>query len=562
MKKITRSVLALLLALVMLLQLAPATGGAALAEAPENQTGTEETAATDPPLQTEQERKDYRAEDVLFERTELREAEVKHFQLRDGEMLAVAYGLPVHYETDAGVYEEIDNRLTLQNPDGSRSEEPPDAELRRWQAEQACGNNGNAPEDPRVYRNGGGLLAADFAVLSNAEHLVTLQYKGCSLRMTPLPEERGALGPVVGRIDESQRESFPDGSLESAIMPKNGQSALLYEGLWSDADLQYILTETALKENILIREREDSYSYSFLLELEDLRPAFSEDGGVELLNEEDERILCIPAAWMADAAGAYSDSLRYELQQRDGALVLTVKADPAWVNAEERVFPVTIDPTAMIDWDTSIELGTISSGSPNLANDDLNFWPCNYELPNTLGHVGQHSSTSLDKLRTLIHVGTLPTLPENSTIIRSSLKLRVYCYYYSDYDGVSWFDLEACALTNNHAENGSWCKYHTWNDCPALSDAVLDFHPVRPYFNDYGSGNDNYFFLDVTREAIRWYSDPSTNYGICLRAAKEAGMDASHYGLHVLAQSIVSIRCPVAPISSWSTETPRAWRIG
>ena len=49
---------------------------------------------------------------------------------------------------------------------------------------------------------------------------------------------------------------------------------------------------------------------------------------------------------MTDGAGAYSEAVRYELEQEeDGGWVLTVAAEESWLEAEERVFPVAIDPT-------------------------------------------------------------------------------------------------------------------------------------------------------------------------------------------------------------------------
>ena len=57
---------------------------------------------------------------------------------------------------------------------------------------------------------------------------------------------------------------------------------------------------------------------------------------------------------MIDAAGAKSELVCYEIADKSaGALDLKVIADKDWINAEERKFPVTIDPQ-IVAGDSSI----------------------------------------------------------------------------------------------------------------------------------------------------------------------------------------------------------------
>ena len=527
-----KKLLSVFMSIIMMVQMLPMTANVALAEDGEPVVGMPLDEARKQGLVEDftasPERREYVAEDVLLELTDLRESEVKHFQLTDGNALAIEYGYPVHYETKAGTYEEIDNRLTLRNPDGSSSDEAPDAVLSRWQAEQKTteGGKGNQPEDPRTYRNGGGLLETDFAVLSNSDRLVTVLYGGYSLSMTPQqPGDREEFIPAVGQVEESSRATWPEGSLESAIMPKNGMSSLRYENLWEGVDLQYVLTETSLKENIVIHEKQEEYTYSFLLEVDGLKPVMADDGGIDLLNSEGVCVMRIPAGIMCDAAGTYSEAVEYAVQERAGKLVLTVKTDPAWINADDRVFPVTVDPTIEVMWNSGLEISTICSGSPNASHYNVPFPdPHSDHQRSAFGYVGMEPSSTVRKLETLVHVGSLPTLPANSTVVDSQLKLNSPRYIYWNLIPMV---LEAYALTENEEQNGSWCKYHCWNDRPPLSDYVLDFSPVR--------NETEYMYLDVTREAVKWYADPSTNYGICLKAAEEDGMSNGWYGYATIA---------------------------
>ena len=47
----------------------------------------------------------------IYEVTELREENVKHFRLADGSYVAAQYNYPIHYTDENGEFEDIDNRL-------------------------------------------------------------------------------------------------------------------------------------------------------------------------------------------------------------------------------------------------------------------------------------------------------------------------------------------------------------------------------------------------------------------------------------------------------------------
>ena len=481
MRKMGRTLLSLLLALVMLLQLAPTQAVQAWAE-DGTEAGKEETLAGSPDSTA---RWDYTAEDVLFELGERRDEDEKHFRMADGSTLAVVYGRPVHYLTEDGGYQEIDNRLALYNADGSRSTEEQEAMLAAWQEGAAARQGAEALKaaDGMVFRNNGGMVNASFSVLGSSSQLVRIAYEGKAVGMTPkIPTaqdgKEGLALPAVGRIDNPEKAAEEDDSLSAAILPKHSRSSLTYKGLFETADLQYVLTETELKENIVIHDRADSYVYSFLLETEGLTPRMAEDGGVDLLDENDACIMRIPAGYMADAEGAYSDDVRYELQESGGQVYLTVTADPAWINDEARRFPITVDPTITVMWNSGLEMSTICSGRPNASHYDVPFPdPRSDHRRNALGYVGR-SQNEAEKLRTLVRVNSLPTLPPNSIVENSQLRINSLRYIYRS--DLLPMTLYAYALTENEEQNGLWCKYHCWNDCwDDLSDYVLDFSPVR-----------------------------------------------------------------------------------
>ncbi|WP_289466433.1 hypothetical protein, partial [Klebsiella pneumoniae] len=76
-------------------------------------------------------------------------------------------------------------------------------------------------------------------------------------------------------------------------------------------------------------------------------PEMQSDGSILLKDDESGTVVYeIPAGYMTDAAGEYSDAVAMSIMENeDGNCILNVTADADWINAEERVFPVQIDPT-------------------------------------------------------------------------------------------------------------------------------------------------------------------------------------------------------------------------
>ena len=134
------------------------------------------------------------------------------------------------------------------------------------------------------------------------------------------------------------------------------ESSLIFKDVTPNVDLQYSVDSDRVKENIIIKEKCDNYEYDFGMNIENLETCISDDGKTLQLKDTDSGKVkfYIPAPFMIDAAGAKSELVCYEIADKSaGALDLKVIADNDWINAEERKFPVTIDPQ-IVAGDSSI----------------------------------------------------------------------------------------------------------------------------------------------------------------------------------------------------------------
>lgn len=371
--------------------------------------------------------------------------------------------------------------------------------------------------DTRIYKNTAGLADVSLALSGGAGQLATISYGGYSVSLTPqvnssaTMEGTAAMGSearkqaqIAGQIRQLESVAGPN-SFQARIMPPNLSSALLYEGMFDQADLEYIVAESSLKENIIVNARASAYVYSFLLDPDGLTPVQLETGSIELRDGGDKAVFIIPAGYMFDAKGDSSMEVTYELEEaRGGKYILTVTGDAEWINAENRAFPVTIDPPIYMTGFFNLETGTLNERYPNGVGGQV-----------ATESLGYYSATGKN-CRMLVRVNNLPEIPDNSYVVNSGIYL--YEVAYSDIN-MSSLRIQAQALTSNTPTEGYWCLYHTWNDCPALSSEVIDYTDV---------GNSRAFYgWNVTREAIKWYNDPATNYGICLKATKEGSMTSS-----------------------------------
>ena len=261
----------------------------------------------------------------------------KSFVLEDGEYLKQVYAEDVHYfDVKSNGFKEIDN--TLREEDG-------------------------------VYTNSANSFKVGLAKDAAADKLITVAERGVSLSMSLLTgakpqtaEPRNAAlssGLQSGLTVAGSLDARSAVNIESAnnVKFRNGLDRFLlldslekvtakadYARIYPGVNLEYILRGRSLKENIVVTERQISYDYAFKIEVGD-GVLLLENGAVNVYDITGDKVFTIPKGYMYDGNGEFSGDVTYELSGQDGSYILSVKADKEWINARNRAFPVTIDPT-------------------------------------------------------------------------------------------------------------------------------------------------------------------------------------------------------------------------
>ena len=140
----------------------------------------------------------------------------------------------------------------------------------------------------------------------------------------------------------------------------------------ADGDTTFDLSSFAsgIKEDIVIADASRS-SFSFDLQASDgLTPDVEENGSITFRDPDGRGVIVLPPPMMHDSAvgqPAISHAVHYRLEPLEaGGWRLTIEADRAWLEAAERTFPVTIDPTIATyspSLDCSIEYSEYSAGN-------------------------------------------------------------------------------------------------------------------------------------------------------------------------------------------------------
>lgn len=255
----------------------------------------------------------------------------------------------------------------------------------------------------------------------------------------------------------TEQTGIADDTLMQQTVLENIVTSVGYANVLAGVSLQYVARGNSLKEYILIDQQQENYDYIFRMNLTHLVPAMQYDGGIYLNDTETgETVYTIPAAYMTDASDAYSDAVEMEIQkEQEGVYFFKISADKDWINAEERVFPVQIDPTLNRELEVYDDIMGFY-----LCQDDPNEKTTN----NGSMYVGYDSSGN-GNMRTYIQIKNLPALPSDSVICAAVFNMGVRSYSQSDCPKLY---VQAKEVTGM-----DWTSNHTWGNIPTGS-IVLD----------------------------------------------------------------------------------------
>lgn len=406
----------------------------------------------------------------------LREENVKHFDMGNGKFRAIAYSHPVHELDSEGNWQDIDFGLTLTKMQGANM---------------------------YVNKASGTAFAANYA---SSQPLMTLSDNGNAVSMSMVTAPANNLARSSTNTVSAARVTNPNNSFRTIEDAKNAtfSSKVLYEDVLPGVDLEYIVDPGSVKENIIVKEKASSYSYVFTLNLDGLYPVMQGCGSIILYDmETDTEAYLIPAPFMYDALGNMSEDVYYTLSESENTYTLTVTANTDWINAQDRSFPVTIDPT-YLGITTEVEDTYITSDNPN--------------SPRGLTTILFARSDRITYIKT-----PTPSIPDHASLEWAALGIH---YYYYNTVSTGQVCVSAHQVTSPWEE-----RTLTYNQAASLpnfglSSTALD---VKMTYGNVGATVDNpkltaFVITDTVRD---WINGVSPNYGIGLKYVEGSSTNLS-----------------------------------
>lgn len=279
-----------------------------------------------------------------------------------------------------------------------------------------------------------------------------------------------------------------------------------YVNVAPGVNVTYVAAANGLKEFVTLLGRDAPRTFRYRLEHSDdlePRPEPEPDGSIVLAGQGDASVR-IEAPFMYDAAGVSDDrgSVSLVLRRDSRGLVLEATANDGWLDAPERMYPVTIDPT--VTW--------TSQRSAYIEQPLDTYITAAYPTENRWGwpyiRAGIYDGA---QYRSLLRFDVNAALPPNSTVLSSLLSVYTEATY----------DASPVSLTP-HRVTAGWTEQATWN----TRDGTSPWTSPGGDFSGSASGKAVSFsagswstFRDLQGVTQDWIYGTYPDYGLLLKSA-------------------------------------------
>lgn len=478
--KLTTRILSIFLSIILLFEVIPMQAFAEdlstndiLTESAEEETSVEEAESTDEAgSENESGSTEPAPAQILAEDVDKREESVKHFRMSDGTIQAAQYAVPVHFAQN-GVWTDYDNTLTEVDADEEE-------------------NDGKILKNKDLTNQ-----AADYSVRlskkTNGHKFVRLEKDGYKISWYYLNANKS-----TAQIAETEDDGDPT-TLEKL------SSAVVYENVYKATDFEYILNSQGVKENLLLQSTKAPTEFTAEYKAGGLTPVAIDTQTVELRASDGTAVYTLSAPYMEDATGEISTDVTLTLGEiKNDTFRVTLTLDSTWLQAEERVFPVTVDPylTTSQEWNdvTNCQSAYIASSTPGAC---YGRGGGSYE-----GSIYVGKTDGRGKTCGLIKTPNLPTLGIADKVVRAEMAVFVTACYPE-------LRIDLHRITTNWEQN-TVC----WNSGVGFDGTILDYQIVQTMERDDTSA-DRWQRFEITDLVRGWYSGDIPNYGVFLRSDAE-----------------------------------------
>lgn len=252
---------------------------------------------------------------IIAELEDERTERSKVFLLDDGTKMLAEYNEPIHYLDEKGEWMNIDNSLVIKQFKATQDEVSSDC----------------------IFTNKAGNFDVLFSKKAHKDNMVSMSSDDYAISWG-FDNVNSVSGRVLNKKEDiTNNEKFT--TLNEVV------SEIVYEDVFSGVNLQYFITPTGVKENIVLKDSNVSNKYYITYQIHDMIVDQIDDYTIVLKNNNSEEVYRINAPYMTDANGDVSTQLQLQIiSQENEELKVCLIADYGFIHSFLRAFPITIDP--------------------------------------------------------------------------------------------------------------------------------------------------------------------------------------------------------------------------
>lgn len=283
--------------------------------------------------------------EIISERSEYG----KHYDNGDGTFTAFVNTAPIHYY-DNGQWNDIDNTLE-KNEDGDYVNRSNSLNV-KLSSETSLKKSidKNTDEQTVEIEYNGYSLSWDLMNLESQ----SVQMQNNKFVNSTNEEQLSEISIEDNHEGNKLKIAQSDNEIsdQTAEIIDNLNSKASYESISDNIDLDIELTPTSVKDTIVLNKPcITPQEYTYYIKSEGLYATLNDDGSLDFTDNKGNSVFFISPAMMYDSSenSEYSYDIETRLSEYEEGYLLTLIPDNDWINSEERVYPIMIDPEVTLD---------------------------------------------------------------------------------------------------------------------------------------------------------------------------------------------------------------------
>ena len=391
----------------------------------------------------------------LYEIKEERDRFTKIFKNEDGTKTAIVSATPIHYETSEG-WEDIDNTLI--------------------EEEKVTGNTYKNKNNDFTVTIPKELSSSKELQIEKDNYTISFELEGSDI-FSDVKKIKG------NKKNKKSKSPNIQNAIDTEFLDKT--SGIAFENVGENTSVEYEVTSTGLKENIVLNQKPDEQvTYKYKIAAKKLTAELNSDNSVTFKNKDGQAVFEIPAPVMYDSENVTSKDIDVSLNGKNGKYTLVYKPSFNWLSGDVK-YPVIIDPVINT---TDAYLGVKDTVADSANPND------NYADSIILSTYKSDSG----------HVQSFIDISSNF-IVKNGAKIKTVLlglYYLGGVFVDSSTTVAAYTVTSDWSETSL-----TYNNKPSTINSLIDRKGVSK------NTQEGYFLFDVTKA----YTLKQDTYGVCIR---------------------------------------------